>query len=95
MSQLKERSSQPGSWEELVSFCVGLKPGGFKRMAGTSRMSREVHVRICGGLVVRFLRSTRHCMMLRENPISGGPTRARVPMRGTGTDHPVVVMKFL
>jgi hypothetical protein len=75
MSQLKGRSSQPGSWEELVSLCVGLKPEGFKRMAGTSRMSREVHVRICGGLVVRFLRSTRHCMMRRENPISGGPTK--------------------
>ena len=27
--------------------------------AGTSRMNREVHVRFCGGLVVRFLRSTR------------------------------------
>jgi hypothetical protein len=48
MSQLKERSSQPGSWEEFVSFCVGLKPGGLKRTAGTSRMSREVHVRIWG-----------------------------------------------
>lgn len=28
-------------------------------MAGTSRMSREAHVRICGGLEVRLLRSTR------------------------------------
>jgi hypothetical protein len=28
-------------------------------MADTSRMSREVHVRICGGLEVKFLRSTR------------------------------------
>ncbi len=28
-------------------------------MAGTSRMSREAHVRICGGLEVGFLRSTR------------------------------------
>jgi len=28
-------------------------------MAGTSRMSREAHVRICGGLEVKFLRSTR------------------------------------
>ena len=28
-------------------------------MAGTSRMSREAHVRICGGLEVRILRSTR------------------------------------
>jgi len=26
---------------------------------------------------------------------SGGPTRVRVPMRGTRTDHPVVAMKFL
>ena len=66
MSQLKGRSSQPGSWEELISSCVGLKPEGLKRMAGTSRMSREVHVRICGGLVVRVLRSTRRVSMLRE-----------------------------
>jgi len=28
-------------------------------MAGTSRMNREVHVRFCGGLEVKFLRSTR------------------------------------
>ena len=27
-------------------------------MAGTSRMNREVHVRFCGGLEVKFLRST-------------------------------------
>jgi hypothetical protein len=40
-------------------FCVGLKPRGFKRMAGRSRMNREVHVRFCGGLEVRLLRSTR------------------------------------
>ena len=40
-------------------LCVDLKSRGFKRMAGTSRMSREAHVRICGGLEVRFLRSTR------------------------------------
>jgi hypothetical protein len=36
-----------------------LKSRGFKKMADTSRMSREAHVRICGGLEVRFLRSTR------------------------------------
>ena len=41
------------------SLCVGLRSGGFKRMAGTSRMNREVHVRNCGGLEVKFLRSTR------------------------------------
>jgi len=29
------------------------------RRAGTSRMNREIHVRICGGLEVKFLRSTR------------------------------------
>jgi hypothetical protein len=40
-------------------FYVGLWPRGCKRKARTSRMSREAHVRICGGLEVRFLRSTR------------------------------------
>jgi hypothetical protein len=29
-------------------------------LGGTSRMSREAHVRICGGLEVKFLRPTRH-----------------------------------
>ena len=29
-------------------------------MAGTSRMNREIHVRFCGRLEVKFLRSTRH-----------------------------------
>ena len=59
MSQLEERFSQPKYWEELISFCVGLKLRGFKRMADRSRMNRKVHVRFCGGLEVRFLRSTR------------------------------------
>jgi hypothetical protein len=59
MSQLEERFSQPEYWEELISFCVGLKLRGFKRMADRSRMNREVHVRCCGGLEVKFLRSTR------------------------------------
>ena len=59
MSQLEERFSQPEYWEELISFCVGLKLRGFKRMADRSRMNREVHVRFCGGLEVKFLRSTR------------------------------------
>ena len=47
MSQFVERFSQPGYWEELISFNVGLKPRGFKRMADRSRMNREVHVRMC------------------------------------------------
>jgi len=33
--------------EELDTLCVGLRPRGFMRMAGTSRMNREVHVRLC------------------------------------------------
>ncbi len=59
MSQLVERFSQPEYWEELIFFYVGLKLRGFKRMADRSRMNREVHVRCCGGLEVKFLRSTR------------------------------------
>ncbi len=60
MSQLEERFSQPRqSGEELISFCVGLMLRGVKFMADRSRMNREVHVRICGGLEVKFLRSTR------------------------------------
>jgi hypothetical protein len=47
MSQLVERFSQPEYREELISFYVGLKLRGFKRMADRSRMNREVHVRLC------------------------------------------------
>ena len=58
MSQLTETMGQPvmGGTHAL---CVGVRPRGFTRMAGTSRMNREVHVRNCGGLEVKFLRSTR------------------------------------
>jgi hypothetical protein len=59
MSQLTGNGSQPGDWEELEIFCVGLGPRGFKRKAGRSRVNREIHARICGGLEVKFLRSTR------------------------------------
>jgi hypothetical protein len=59
MSQLAESGSQPGDWEELDTVCVGLKPRGFMRMAGRSRMNREVHVRLCEGLGVKFPRATR------------------------------------
>ena len=64
MSQLVERFSQPGYWEELISFNVGLKLRGFKRMADRSRMNREVHVRFWGVLEVKLLRSTRLCNQL-------------------------------
>jgi hypothetical protein len=59
MSQLTGSWGQPNELGGALSVCVGLKSGGFRSKAGTSRMSREAHVRICGGLVVRFLRSTR------------------------------------
>jgi hypothetical protein len=45
MSQLALSDSQPGDWEELDTLCVGLTPRGFKRMAGKSRVNREVHAR--------------------------------------------------
>ena len=45
--------------EELISFCVGLMLKGVKCMADRSRMNREIHVRICEGLGVRFPRATR------------------------------------
>jgi hypothetical protein len=54
MSQLTGNGSQPGDWEELEIFCVGLGPRGFKRKAGRSRVNREIHARICGGLEVKF-----------------------------------------
>ena len=50
MSQLEERFSQPEYWEELISFFVGLKLRGFKKMADRSRMNRVVHVPFCEGL---------------------------------------------
>jgi hypothetical protein len=34
-------------------------------------MNREVHVRICGGLEVRFLRSTRLCIDYNISSLSG------------------------
>jgi hypothetical protein len=42
-----------------VFTAVGLPPRGGSRMAGTSRTSREAHVRICGGPEVKSFRSTR------------------------------------
>ena len=51
-----------------------------KRKAGTSRMSREAHVRICGGLEVRFLRSTRRRFDDK------GETQVRGPHEGESTD---------
>ncbi len=59
MSQLTGSGSQPGDWEELEIFCVGLRPRGFKRKAGRGCVNREIHARICGGLEVKFFRSTR------------------------------------
>jgi hypothetical protein len=57
MCQLKEGKGQPDYWEGALFLCVDLKSRGFKRMAGTSRMSREAHVRICEGCAVRRTKS--------------------------------------
>jgi hypothetical protein len=59
MSQLIETASQPGNWEELKFFYVGLELRGFKKMADRSRMTGDCHVRICGRLRGRFPRPTR------------------------------------
>ncbi len=53
MSQLAASEGQPGNWEELDFFLRML------RMAGRSRMNREIHVRICGSVGVRFPCATR------------------------------------
>jgi len=49
-------------------------------MADTSRMNREVHVRNCGGLEVRFLRSTRRH--------KGSANLIRAFVRNVGTCRP-------
>ena len=56
-------------------------------------MSREVHVRICGGLEVRFLWSTRRRSDGKGETQVEEPTRVRVPMRDTGTEQSVVAEK--
>jgi hypothetical protein len=56
-------------------------------------MSREAHVRICGGLEVRFLRSTRRRSDDKGETQVDETTRVRVPMRGTGTEQSVVAEK--
>jgi len=38
---------------------VGLRPRGFKRKAGRSRVNREVQVGLCESVGVRFPRATR------------------------------------
>ncbi len=43
----------------LLGYTLALKPEGFNGTADRSRMSREAHVRISGGLEVKSLRSTR------------------------------------
>ena len=56
MSQPIESVGQPEMGGTL-SLYVGLGLRGLKRKAGTSRMSREAHVRICGGCAVRRTKS--------------------------------------
>ena len=59
MSQLTENRSQPDSGEELNIFCVGLRPRGFKKMAGKSLVTGDRHAGFCEGLGVRLPRAAR------------------------------------
>ena len=60
MSQFARGGSQPSAGEELDYLLRRLEIcGGFKRRAGRSRMNREVHVRFCEGVGVKFPRATR------------------------------------
>ena len=84
MSQSLASMSQPGNREELFSREVGLRLKSLRRRTGMSRMSREAHVRIGRGLVVKFHRSTwrkRHrerCQVrFREASASELPMRCR------------------
>src|SRR5258708_38081381 len=62
-----------GVWANWV------KPGGARNLSGrrqpscddTSRMNREVHVRICERLGVKFPGPTRHGHRVRSTPESG------------------------
>ena len=76
MSRLNWASCQLGDRDERA---LQLSPCGGDAatdMAGTSRMNREVHVRNCGGLVVKFHRSTRPPSeeMVHISPTSVTPT---------------------
>lgn len=58
MSQLKGKTANQVTGRSR-HLCVASGSRGVEGTAGTSRMNREVHVRICGGLEVRFLWPTR------------------------------------
>jgi hypothetical protein len=78
MSQLTGSWGQPDELGGALPVCVGLKSGGFRSKAGTSRMSREVHVRICEGVGVRFPHATRRRVIyksLRYRSNRGGHSR--------------------
>ncbi len=81
MSQLAQRAGSTASAGGAVFTDVGLPPRGGARMAGRSRMSREAHVRICAGLEVKFLRSTRPAISRRQNQL-----RESLAQAGLGID---------
>ena len=59
MSRSISSMGQPRNREELIFRCVVMRLRGRMGKTDTSRMSREAHVRICEGLVVKFHRPTR------------------------------------
>lgn len=61
MTLLEEGGCQPRDREEHSSFASAVI-ARWQKMAGTSRVNREVYARFCGRLEVKSLRPTRHRM---------------------------------
>ena len=60
-------------------------------MAGTSRINREVYVRFCGRLVVKFLRPTRQALMNRDLRQEAAPAKLSMLLDQLETALPVLV----
>ena len=57
-----------------IPYSVGLRLRDFRRMAGRSRVNREVHVRICGGVrkkefLIKFTNKLISMSSIREGII--------------------------
>src|SRR6516162_2610735 len=77
-----------------TSLCVASESKGLGERAARSRMSREVHVRSLwgtGGEIPPVYPARLRCK--RKSHKWAEPARAKVRMRSSGADCPVVVMK--
>ena len=83
MTQLMEGGCQPRDREEHSSSASTVI-ARWQKMAGTSRVNREVYARFCGRLEVKSLRPTRHRLTSLGMPVSvrSAPTRSPTPMWG-------------